>query len=876
MVLAWAPLFYALFAILDWLVFPQHLKALYGIRLSFVVLSLGLLPLVYRAQTYPRVVVLSVVTFVGGSLGISVMCYLTGGLSSPYYAGLILCFLFAGAVFSWPISVALCTFGLALVSYFGLAVLGGDSLGGEFVSLHSFFLLSSMSLALIGMNVRNRLAKQAFRSQSLLAQRNRELSELHELKDRMFQNVSHELRTPLTLILTPLQRKLDNPDELSPEELQLTNEMFQQGMRLSRQINDLLDLSRLSSSALPVERRAVDVGKTLRELVDTVQVAASASGLTIELTLGKGSLIFELDPAHLEKIVFNLLGNALKFTPSGGQITVKADGGKRGLDIVVEDSGIGIAQEDQERIFDRFQQLDSDTTRHYGGSGIGLALVSELAGAMGGRVEVESELGKGARFTVHFPPELSSELLVEPEVGESDRGYGVLYPASFETEDRSLGGDRRLVVGRRGPKVLVVEDDSALRRQLVQLLAENHRVVGIADGKEALREALLLAPQVVITDIMMPGLDGVELCRRLRERTEMKNTAVIMLTAKGLLEDRVEGRSAGADSYLIKPFETRELLATVEGLLRSRMLLVGSFLLQRRLGRGGQSQVWLAEHWRTGQPVALKLVRAGRFAGGRAWSRLGREHSALTRVGHPNIVRLVEHGKEPDHSFLALEYLEGVTVDGIVKGSGSLEPGVAAAIGQSVAQALAHVHSGGFVHGDVKCSNIMILREGRELSKRVKLIDFGSADRLGGSTQRREKHLGTMSYLAPEMLFERVKASQKTDVFGLGVSLFRMCTGRFPFAGENPRGISGFALGGGSLRVRDIEPEVPAGLEQAIARAIEPDPRVRWASAEALGEALALHADNSGEPVLPSASESATAITATATSASDAVSSSAV
>jgi serine/threonine-protein kinase len=225
---------------------------------------------------------------------------------------------------------------------------------------------------------------------------------------------------------------------------------------------------------------------------------------------------------------------------------------------------------------------------------------------------------------------------------------------------------------------------------------------------------------------------------------------------------------------------------------------------------------------------------------------------------------------------LALEYLEGVTVDGIVKGSGSLEPGVAAAIGQSVAQALAHVHSGGFVHGDVKCSNIMILREGRELSKRVKLIDFGSADRLGGSTQRREKHLGTMSYLAPEMLFERVKASQKTDVFGLGVSLFRMCTGRFPFAGENPRGISGFALGGGSLRVRDIEPEVPAGLEQAIARAIEPDPRVRWASAEALGEALALHADNSGEPVLPSASESATAITATATSASDAVSSSAV
>jgi CheY-like chemotaxis protein len=694
----------------------------------------------------------------------------------------------------------------------------------------------------------------------------------------MFQNVSHELRTPLTLILTPLRRKLDNPDELSPEEHRLTNEMFQQGMRLSRQINDLLDLGRLSSSVLPIERRAVNVGQILKELVDTVQAGATASGLSVELKLGKGSLIFELDPAHLEKIIFNLLGNALKFTPRGGRITVEAGTGEAGLDIVVEDSGIGIAPKDQERIFDRFQQLDGDTTRRYGGSGIGLALVSELAEAMGGRVEVESELGKGARFTVHFPPELSSELRGEPQVGERRRRYGegIWSPGGFEIEHLGREWEGRSVAGTRGPKVLVVEDDSALRRHLVQLLAADHRVVGVADGKEALKEALLLRPQVVITDIMMPGLDGVELCRRLRERTEMKNTAVIMLTAKGLLEDRVEGRRAGADSYLTKPFEPKELLATVEGLLRSRMLLVGSFLVQRRLGRGGQSQVWLAEHWRTGAPVALKLVRAGRFEGGRAWSRLGRERSALTRLGHPNIVRLVEHGKEPDHSFLALEYLEGVTVDGIVRGCGPLEPGVAAAVGQSVAQALAHVHSGGLVHGDVKCSNIMILREGGELERRVKLIDFGSADRLGGSTRRREKHLGTMSYLAPEILFERVKASQKTDVYGLGVSLFRMCTGRFPFAGESPRGISEPALGRDSLGVRDIQPKVPAGLERVIARAIEPDPRVRWASAEALTEALAPYADSFGEPALPAARESATAITATATSVSDAVSSSKV
>jgi signal transduction histidine kinase/ActR/RegA family two-component response regulator len=869
---------YFLFGLLDLVIYPDHLLPLLLIRGIVLITLFFLIVLTLRSAAYLGTVLTAAVGLAVPASGVAIMCHLTEGLMSPYYAGIPLCFVFVAALCTWPVWLMLLSFSVPLASYYVPFLFGIGSSDIRLLALNSSFLLGTTFLVLVGMHLRNRLARQLFTNRVELAQRKRELSELHELKDRMFENVSHELRTPLTLILTPLRRKLDNPAELSPEELQLTSEMFQQGMRLSRQINDLLDLGRLSSSVLPVARRAVDVGKTLKELVDTVQAAASASDLSVELRLGKGSLIFELDPAHLEKIVFNLLGNALKFTPSGGRISVEAEGGKAGLDIVVQDSGIGIAQEDQDRIFDRFQQLDSDTTRRYGGSGIGLALVSELAGAMGGRVKVESELGKGARFTVHFPPELSSELLDEPEVGEGDRRYrvGVSYPANFEIEHRASEREKRLVAGRRGPKVLVVEDDPALRRQLVQLLAEDHRVVGVADGGEALKEALLLSPQVIITDIMMPGLDGVELCRRLRERTEMKNTAVIMLTAKGLLEDRVEGRRAGADSYLTKPFEPTELLATVEGLLRSRMLLVGSFLVQRRLGRGGQSQVWLAEHWRTGEPVALKLVRAGRFEEGRAWSRLGREHSALTRLGHPNIVRLVEHGRESDHSFLALEYLEGVTVDGIIKASGSLEPGVAAAVGQSVAQALAYVHSTGFVHGDVKCSNIMILREGRQLEKRVKLIDFGSADRLGGSAERRERHLGTMSYLAPEMLFERVKASQRTDVYGLGVSLFRMCTGRFPFAGETARGVSESTLGGRSPRVRDIEPEVPAGLEQAIARAIEPDPRVRWASAEAFAEALAPYADNSGEPVLPAVSESATVITTTATAVSDAVSSSKV
>ena len=202
-VLTWAPLFYVAFGFLDWAVFRDQIAILMGIRVTFAAISLSCLWLVRRSTTYTAVVLITVIAFVSGSLGIAAMCHLTGGISSPYYAGLILCFLFAAALFTWPLWVSFLSLSVPLLVYFGPFLLGLERPDALELKVQGFFLVSSFSIALIGMSMRNRLAFKAYRGEVEVSRRNRELADLHELKDRMFQNVSHELRTPLTMMLTP-------------------------------------------------------------------------------------------------------------------------------------------------------------------------------------------------------------------------------------------------------------------------------------------------------------------------------------------------------------------------------------------------------------------------------------------------------------------------------------------------------------------------------------------------------------------------------------------------------------------------------------------------------------------------------------------------
>ena len=828
MALAWGPLIYSAFGILDWIIYPELLSIFWLMRAAFVGLNVSLWLWVRRAKSYREVMAISVTEVFAGCVGIVLMCHFTEGISSPYYPGLMLCFLFAAATFTWPVKVAVVVFSSALLLYFAPPLfLGGAPLDLQAFSLSAFFLFGTMSISLLGMNVRNRLAYQAYLGEQELARRNAELAELQALKDRMFQNVSHELRTPLTLLLTPLESRLQGPESLPEAERRWTESLYRNGMRLMKLVNDLLDLARLDAARLSVDREPVEVASLVRGLVADVRSAAESAGVEVSSEVGDSPTVYRLDAEHVERVLLNLLANALKFTPPGGRVIAGMEEDGEGLRLWVEDTGVGIGEEDRERIFERFHQLDDSETRQHGGSGIGLSLVSELAHLLGGWVEVESVAGEGSRFTVHFPVELKSD-----DEAAAVEGGSLQRRAELEALRGETSRVGRLSAGRHGPRVLVAEDDGELRKHLAEMLGRRHRVVAVEDGERALEEALLLRPDVVVSDVMMPGMDGVTLSRRLRERAELRETALVLLTAKGTVEDRIAGRRAGADSYLTKPFEMAELEATIEGLLRSRMRLVGSFLLRERLGSGGQGEVWLSEHRETGSPVALKLFRSPAVEDADVRSRLHREHEVLAGLSHPNIVRIVERGEQEAGLYLAMEYLEGVTVEELLRRQGRLAPGAVAMIGTRLCAALGAVHGEGLVHRDVKCSNVMVLRGGDRLGARVRLIDFGAVERVvpegpGGP------QLGTRAYLAPELASGSSMPSSWTDQYALGVSLYRMLTYRYPdrerVVGEEP------AAG------------VPAGLWSIVLRAMAYDTAERWPNLQALGNELQHHADQKAQ-----------------------------
>jgi serine/threonine-protein kinase len=337
-----------------------------------------------------------------------------------------------------------------------------------------------------------------------------------------------------------------------------------------------------------------------------------------------------------------------------------------------------------------------------------------------------------------------------------------------------------------------------------------------------------------------------------RERTKLKDTAIILLTARGSLEDRITGRRVGADSYLTKPFDLRELLATIEGLLRSRMHLVGQYLVQSRLGRGGQSDVWLAEHRATGEHIALKIIRPGGLEDDRARERLEREHEALIRLQHPNIVRIVEKGEQAGGLFLAMEYLDGVTLDELARSAGALPVDAVAAICRGAASALSHVHKSGLLHRDIKCSNVMLLRKGQGLVSRVRLIDFGTTANLQPRRGRTERIVGSLPYLAPEILLNAVAASPATDVFGLGVVMYRLATGVLPFEGATAEELVNAMEKGPVLSIEEASPGIPDNLAAIIERAIARDPAARWPTARDLERALGRFPDAKVELDYPS------------------------
>lgn len=397
-----------------------------------------------------------------------------------------------------------------------------------------------------------------------------ELAALDRAKTVFFSNVSHELRTPLTLMLTPLEEVLSEPaGSVATNSREMVSVAHRNGLRLLKLVNTLLDFSKLEAGHFSATFAPEDMAVLTQELAESFRPAVEKAGLTLQVDCPALPEPVYLDREMWEKVVLNLLSNAFKFTLKGG-ITLSLRAAAGDAELIVSDTGTGIPLAAQERLFERFYRVPGSTGRSHEGTGIGLALVNELAQLHGGTVAVTSEPGKGSTFTVRLP--LGSAHLPTAQIRQhapettsppSESGY-ITEAAGWLPEadlPRPLEGAATEAVPR--PLVLVVDDNAAMRGLLAALLAKRFEVRTATDGTDALAAVAAQRPDLVLSDVMMPGLDGFGLLSALKRQPETADLPVILLSARAGDEARVEGLEAGADDYLIKPFDARELLARV-------------------------------------------------------------------------------------------------------------------------------------------------------------------------------------------------------------------------------------------------------------------------------------------------------------------------
>ncbi|MCZ7373585.1 SpoIIE family protein phosphatase [Micromonospora sp. WMMC250] len=416
------------------------------------------------------------------------------------------------------------------------------------------------------------------RSYQAQQQRAEELAEIDRAKTAFFSNISHEFRTPLTLIMGPLDElrtRLGDTDEEVREELQV---MHRNGLRLGKLVNALLDFSRIEAGRMEAHYEPVDLAAVTADLASVFRSAVERAGLTFEVDCPPLPEPVYLDRGMWEKIILNLLSNALKFTFDGAiRVRTRAEHGRAVVTVV--DTGIGVPAEEMPRLFERFHRIDNARSRSNEGSGIGLALVRELVGLQGGDVSADSTIGQGTTFTIalpfgsgHLPPgtvalggEHDVSAAAEPFVEEARRWLPQEPSAGTPTEVAGRGGRETTTDVRPGSaRILVADDNADMREYLSRLLrAAGYQVEAVNDGHLALQAARAHQPDLVVSDVMMPALDGLQLVAALRAEPRTAGTPVLLLSARAGQEASIEGLEAGADDYLVKPFAAAELLARV-------------------------------------------------------------------------------------------------------------------------------------------------------------------------------------------------------------------------------------------------------------------------------------------------------------------------
>lgn|GEM_PF-5006868 len=402
--------------------------------------------------------------------------------------------------------------------------------------------------------------------QILLAQKNDQLAELDSMKSRFFINISHDFRTPLTLILGPLEDLIANSEGDSKVSLQRA---LRNGQRLLRLINQVMDLARLEAGAFKLDVQPTDIRDLARKTLGAFESVGRMRDITVSVTGGSEPVVAGVDPAQLEVILLNLLSNAFKYTEPGGSVTVdvRPDDGRQVI-LSVEDTGVGIPEEHIPYLFDRFYQVRASFGDVVPGSGVGLALVKELVELHGGTISVSSRVGSesGTTFSVLLPS-LPTEVAVIAPVGGN--------VVAFEFEEGPTPVPSPADEGRFS--VLVVEDHSDLRAYIREHMDVEYNVLEAVDGQEGFERAIESVPDLIISDIMMPRMDGLSMLRALRADIRTSHIPVILLTARADVDSNIEGMNTGADAFVPKPFNARVLKAQIASMLERRAQMWEAF-----------------------------------------------------------------------------------------------------------------------------------------------------------------------------------------------------------------------------------------------------------------------------------------------------------
>ena len=387
-------------------------------------------------------------------------------------------------------------------------------------------------------------------------------------KLQFFTNISHELRTPLTLIADPIEH-IVNDENLTKQQRNMLQIVEKNVSILMRLVNEILDFRKIQNKKMELTLSEFELTHYLKEWANTFESIATKRKIKVE-SITPAPIRLCADIYKVERICYNLLSNALKYTSEGGSITIKAKSTDETVEICIKDSGKGIAKEDIKHIFDRFYQVRNSNKD---GTGIGLAIVKAFTELQGGTAKVESEVGKGSEFTITLPKRVAGDNFQPAEETYTMNDFldesSAVTDISTENKVSKITSDRQ----EDKPRVLVIDDNADIRAYATALLSDEYDVMEASDGSEGLKKAVREVPDVVVCDVMMSGMDGLECCKHLKSDSLTCHIPVILLTAKTLDEHRAEGYAYGADAYLTKPFNGNVLKARIKNLITNRKLM---------------------------------------------------------------------------------------------------------------------------------------------------------------------------------------------------------------------------------------------------------------------------------------------------------------